>query len=239
MRRIEDNNYTRKGKHLSWEERIQIETLQREGLSTTLIGNRLQRSARTIRREINRGWVLHRTGKYTVEHRYSADRGQSVYEARMSAKTKTKEIDTTLIEYLQAHIIKGKESPAVAAFKMKKEALEFAVCTKTIYNLINRGLIDGVSNETLWEKPLRNKKKKKIYRQRKKTITPEHSIENRPAVVRAMDGIERQMEKEHFRTVFKSIIADNRSEFLGYEALERSICVDNVPCRYLNKKVDG
>ena len=99
----------------------------------------------------------------------------------MSAKTK--EIDTNLIEYLQAHILKGKESPEVAAFKMKKEALEFAVCTKTIYNLINRGLIDGVSNETLWEKRLRNKKNKKIYRQRKKTITPEHSIENRPAVI--------------------------------------------------------
>jgi len=85
MKRIEDSNYTRKYKHLGWEERIQIETLQREGLSTTLIGKRLQRSARTIRREINRGWVLHRTGKYTVESRYSADRGQSVYEARMSA----------------------------------------------------------------------------------------------------------------------------------------------------------
>ena len=181
MRRIEDSNYTRKSKHLGWEERIQIETLQREGLSTTLIGKRLQRSARTIRREINRGWVLHRTGKYTVEYRYSADRGQSVYEARMSAKTK--EIDTNLIEYLQVHVLKGKESPAVAAFKMKKEALEFAVYTKTIYNLINRGLIDGVSNETLWEKRLRNKKKKKIYRQRKKAIAPEHSIENRPAVI--------------------------------------------------------
>ena len=273
MRRIEDSNYTRKCKHLGWEERIQIETLQREGLSTTLIGKRLQRSARTIRREINRGWVLHRTGKYTVEHRYSADRGQSVYEARMSAKTKTKEIDTTLIEYLQAHILKGKESPAVAAFKMKKEAVEFAVCTKTIYNLINRGLIDGVSNETLWEKRLRNKKKKKIYRHRKKAIAPEHSIENRPAVInerkeighweidlivggkgkskavlltlterysrkqiirkiknkrqksviRAMNGIERQMGKEHFCKVFKSITADNGSEFLDYEALERSV----------------
>ena len=35
------------------------------------------------------------------------------------------------------------------------------------------------------------------------------------SVVRAMNGIERQMGKEHFCKVFKSITADNGSEFLG------------------------
>ena len=273
MRQIEGNNYTRKGKHLSWEERIQIETLQREGFSPTLIGKRLHRSVRTIRREIKRGWVLHRTGKYTVEDRYSADRGQSVYERRMSSKTKAQAVDKRLVEYLRVHIVQYKESPGVIAARMKNEALEFAVCAKTIYNLIDRGLINGVSNESLWEKRLRNKKKKKVYRHRKKAVAPEHSIENRPAiinerkeaghweidlvvggkgkgkcalltlterttrkqiirkiknkeqksVVRAINGIERQMGKEGFSIIFKSITADNGSEFLDHESLEHSV----------------
>ena len=43
------------------------------------------------------------------------------------------------------------------------------------------------------------------------------------AVARAINGIEQQMGPEAFRTVFKSITADNGSEFLDYEALERSV----------------
>jgi len=55
---------------LNWDERIQIETLQREGHSSEGIGRRLGRPARTIRREIRRGWVLHRLEKYRVEERF-------------------------------------------------------------------------------------------------------------------------------------------------------------------------
>jgi IS30 family transposase len=43
------------------------------------------------------------------------------------------------------------------------------------------------------------------------------------AVVRAIDGIERQMGPEAFRVVFKSITADNGSEFLDFQALEKSV----------------
>jgi len=43
------------------------------------------------------------------------------------------------------------------------------------------------------------------------------------SVTRAINGIERQMGKEAFKVVFKSITADNGSEFLDYEALERSV----------------
>ena len=273
MRQIEGINQTRKGKHLNWEERIQIETLQREGLSKAQIGKRLGRSARTIQRELRRGWVLHRTGKYTVEERYSADRGQITYERRMSGRTKVKPIDERLAEYLHSRIVKHKESPEVVAARMKKKHLEYAVCAKTIYNLIDRGLVPGVSNETLWEKRTRRKSRKTLCRRRKQAVASGHSIECRPeqieqrqeaghweidlivggkgkgpaalltlterktrkgiirkikdktqtSVIRAINGIERQMGKEAFRIVFKSITADNGSEFLDHEALERSV----------------
>lgn len=273
MRQTKDINYTRKDKHLNWEERIQIETLQREGLSCALIGSRLARPYKTIRREIKRGWVTHRTSQSSAEERYSADRGQTVYEQRMNGRTAPKPIDERLSEHLRTRIVKHKESPEVIAAGMKKKQLEYAVCAKTIYNLIDRDLVLGVSNESLLEKRKRKKTYKSLIRRRKKPVPPGHSIECRPdkieqreeaghweidlvvggkgkgsatlltlterktrkeiirklknktqaAVIRAINGIERQMGKEAFKMVFKSITADNGSEFLDYEAMEGSV----------------
>ena len=273
MRQTEGINQARKDKHLNWEERIQIETLQREGYSGKDIGERMGRPARTINRELARGWVTHRTGQYSAEERYSADRGQTIYERRMSGRTKPKPVDERLDEYVRVRIVKHGESPEVVAARMRQQGLEYAVCAKTIYNLIDRGMVPGVSNESLWEKRKRRKSRKTLCRQRKQAVEPGHSIENRPrhveqrtqvghweidlvvggrgkgssalltlserktrkqiirklkdktqkAVVRAINGIERQMGAEAFRTVFKSITADNGSEFLDHEALERSV----------------
>lgn len=273
MRQIEGINQVRKNKHLNWEERIQIETLQREGLSKAQIGKRLDRPVRTIQREFKRGWVLHRTGKYTVQERYSADRGQTIYERRMGGRTEVKPMDERLAAYLRSRIVKHKESPEVVASRMKKNRLEYAVCAKTIYNLIDRGLVPGVSNESLWEKRKRNKSRTSLCRQRKRAVDPGRGINDRPpeveerqeaghweidlvvggqgkgaaalltlterktrkeiirkikdktqkAVARAINGIERQMGAEAFRIVFKSITADNGSEFLDHKALERSV----------------
>jgi len=273
MRQLDGSKQTRKGKHLNWEERIQIETLWRQGLSAKEIGAALSRPERTIRREIQRGWILHRLSQYSVEERYSAQRGQTIYEERMRSRTSRESVDERLAEYLHLKIIKEKKSPEVIADQMKKENLEYAVCAKTIYNLVDRGLIPGVSNKSLWEKHKRKQKHRSLHRTRKRPVPPGRSIEARPepiaereeaghweidlvvggqgegsavlltlterktrkeiirklkdktqhAVIRAMNGIERQMGKEAFRAVFKSITADNGSEFLDYEALEASV----------------
>jgi IS30 family transposase len=273
MRQREGNRQQRKGKHLNWEERIQIETLHRQGLSPTEIGAFLTRPERTIRRELQRGWVLHRLSQYTVEERYSAQRGQTIYEERMRARTSRESVDERLVEYLHLKIIEEQKSPEVIAARMKTETLDYAVCAKTIYNLIERDLIPGVSNDSLWEKHKRKQKHRSLHRTRKRGVPPGRSIEARPepiaereeaghweidlvvggqgkgaavlltlterktrkeiirklkdktqhAVVRAINGIERQMGKEGFKAVFKSITADNGSEFLDYEALEASV----------------
>lgn len=273
MRQTEGINQTRKGKHLKWEERIQIETLQREGFSSQDIGKRLGRPSRTIRREISRGWVIHRLSKYRVEERYSADRGQTTYEAKMRSRGTQAAIDERLQEHLYRCIVEKQDSPGVVASGMKKDGLEYAVCTKTIYNLIDQGKISGVSNESLWEKSKRKQKRRTLHRKRKRAVPPDHSIENRPesinerqevghweidlvvggkkkgaavlltfterktrkeriqklkdrsqaSVIRALNGMERQMGKEAFRVIFKSITADNGSEFLDCEAFETSV----------------
>ena len=273
MRQTKGINQARKDKHLNWEERIQIETLQREGLSKAQIGKRLGRPVRTIQREFSRGWVTHRTGQYSAEERYSADRGQTTYERRMGGRTEVKPVDEQLAKYLRSRIVKHKESPEAVAARMKKKHLEYAVCAKTIYNLIDRDLVPGVSNESLWEKRKRKRSRKTLCRRRKQAVEPGHGIESRPeqvelrqeaghweidlvvggkgkgaaalltlterktrkeiirklkdktqkSVVRAINGIERQMGVEAFRIIFKSITADNGSEFLDHETLERSV----------------
>lgn len=273
MKQFDGSRQSRKGKHLNWEERIQIETLQRQGLSSKEIGNDLNRPERTIRRELQRGWVLHRLSQYTVEERYSAQRGQTIYEERVRSRTSCESLDERLTECLREQIVEKQNSPEVIAVWMKQEELDYAVCFKTIYNLIDRDLIPGVSNDSLWEKHKRKQTHRSLHRKRKRAVPPGRSIENRPepiaereeaghweidlvvggqgkgsavlltlterktrkeiirklkdktqsAVVRAMNGIERQMGKEAFKVVFKSITADNGSEFLDYEALEASV----------------
>lgn len=273
MGQSEGSSNGRRNKHLNWEERIQIETLQREGYSSAQIGERIGRPERTIRRELGRGWVTHLTGRYSAEERYSADRGQTVYETRMRSKGRISKASPALAEHLHQHIVVHKQSPDVVADGMKAENFDYAVCTKTIYNHIDKGLVPGVTNESLWEKRLRRKGRRTLRRRRKRAVAPGHRIEDRPegaqerieaghweidlvvggkgkgsavlltlierktrklisrklkdrsqkSVIRALNGIERQMGTEAFRIVFKSITADNGSEFLDHEALECSV----------------
>ena len=273
MRQVEASNHSRKNKHLNWEERIQIETLQRMGYSSKEIGESLGRPGRTISRELKRGWVLHRLSQSRVEERYSAVRGQEIYKKQMSLKNQQNPLDKQLIKHLYVHIVEKRMSPEVVAAGMKKRQLEYAICTKTIYNLIEANKVPGVTHESLWEKRRRKQKHRSVRRQRKRAVPVQRSIENRPeqveqrqevghweidlvvggrgkgkavlltlnerktrkqiirklkdktqtAVTRAINGIERQMGREAFKAVFKSITADNGSEFLDYKALERSV----------------
>lgn len=62
-----------------------------------------------------------------------------------------------------------------------------------------------------------------VERKTRKLITRKVKDKTQAAVVRVINGIERQMGKEAFKVVFKSITADNGSEFLDYEALEASV----------------
>jgi IS30 family transposase len=62
-----------------------------------------------------------------------------------------------------------------------------------------------------------------VERKSRKLIICKIKDKTQAAVNRAINGIERSMGKEAFKVVFKSITADNGSEFLDYAALESSI----------------
>lgn len=269
------NTQARKGKHLNWNERILIEGFLKSKMKRLWIAEELGRDRRTIAREIERGMVDHINSDLTVTSVYNADRAQDVHELNATAKGPKVKLKTnsTAVEFIRCYIGIKKWSPEAIAARMKQKGMEDAVCSKTIYNHIDKGEIPGVSNETLWEKRNRGKKHKSLTRRAKRATPPGRGIDERPAevedrselgaweidlvvsgkgkgkaalltlterktrkeiirklkdstqfsVVRAMNGIERQMGQEAFKAVFKSITADNGSEFLDFEALEKSV----------------
>ena len=66
-----------KGKHLSFEERVIIQTRLKDGYSIRAIARELGCSPSTISYEVKRGTVSLYHGK---QQRYKADHGQSVYQ---------------------------------------------------------------------------------------------------------------------------------------------------------------
>ena len=264
----------RKGKHLTKEERIVIERMLLAGYPVSSIAATLERHQRTIEREILRGRVEHLDTELRVKTVYNADRGQDVHDDNATAKGPQLKLGSnlTVVAFISTHILKEKESPAVVAFKMKQEGLEGSVCTNTIYSYIDQGLIEGVANETLWEKRKRSGRTRRTITRSNKAHTRRKSIDQRPeqvnerkefghweidlvvgclgskaalmtlverktrhlifrklkdkthaSVRRAINGIERELGAVAFRQYFKSITADNGSEFLDVDGMQRSV----------------
>ena len=265
----------RKGKHLTKAERVVIERMLGAGNPVPSIAATLERHRRTIEREIARGSVEHRDTEWRVKIVYNADRGQDVHDQNATAKGPQLKLGANrkLVEFVSEHIGEGRESPAVVAFKMKEAGIEGAVCTNTLYRYIELGLIEGVTNESLWEKRKRSGRARRVICRAPKTPTRRKSIEQRPVQVdsreefghweidlvvgasgskaalmtlverktrdlimrklkdkthasvrRAINGIEREYGAAAFRETFKSITADNGSEFLDVDGMQNSVC---------------
>jgi IS30 family transposase len=265
---------SRKGKHLTREERVVIERMSRGGRPPRDIADVLGRHVRTIERELERGRVKHLDSELRVKMVYSSDRGQDVHDLNATARGPDLKLGANreLVDFVRERIVKHKESPDVVAFRMREAGLPGAVCTKTLYNYIDQGLIAGVSNETLWEKRQRRNAPRRTLRRSRKRPEPRQSIEKRPehvlhrkefghwemdlivgptggsnaalltlverktrhvicrkipdktqaSVLRAIRAIESQFGTRRFRSLFKSITADNGSEFLDVQSLQTS-----------------
>ena len=77
----------RKGKHLSYEERVKIEAFYKIGMKASHIAIELGgRSARTIRRELKKGKVMLLNTDLAERVSYSAEIGQQKYDMKATAK---------------------------------------------------------------------------------------------------------------------------------------------------------
>lgn len=262
-----------RGKHLRKKERIMIEVMLQKKVSIRDIASDLGRHRRTIEREVNRGKVEHFRSDLTKTQAYSSDRAQDIHDLNATAKGPQLKLgrNRELVEHIKIGIKKHNYSPAVIAAGMQHEAFPGRVCAKTIYSYIDQGLIEGVGNESLWEKRKRSGRKRRP-RSKKKVYARRQSIENRPeeveqrkefghweidlvcggkggsksalltlcerrsriqiirklpdksqaSVLKAFKSIEGSMGAKRFRSLFKSITADNGVEFLDVENLECS-----------------
>ena len=193
MTQVENTTKSLKGKHLTYKERVQIETFR--SLDTPLSGNqiagKLGRARRTIHTEIKDGTIRQirkqvQNGKEYVYERfvYSADAGQAAYEkARCQSNRQPKWIQAPeFMAYADEQMKEKKVAPDVVVGRAKKLNLfphEEIPCTTTLYNYINQGMMETKNIDL----HLKVRRKTNQPRNRKnKTILGE-LIEKRPDIV--------------------------------------------------------
>lgn len=188
----------KKWRQLSEAERYKIEAMLEAGHTSGEIGRMLGRDRRTVQREIKRGTVIQRRENphvskspkvpfYLDQAVYKADTGQRVSQARASNKGRGLKIgrDHQLAGYLERQIADEGYSPDAALGKIRNEGLHFEVslCTKTVYNMIDRGDFLRLTNAHL---PVKRHKKKRRYQQVRKVSLNNKTarrIEERPKAV--------------------------------------------------------
>lgn len=182
---MDNTNYTtehRKGQHLLSEERHEIEVRLKDGWSTYRIAKHLGRPYNTVKNEIKRGTVSLYNGKV---QRYKADEGKKVY-AEHRRNSRRQYCCLAVAPFLQYVVERFRSDSKWSLDASYGEALrcgkfrrEEMVCTKTLYNYVDLGLLP-IKSIDLPEKISRNTKAKKA-RENKKNLG--RSIEERPETV--------------------------------------------------------
>ena len=172
------NTEHRKYQHLTSEERHEIEVRLKDGRSPYKIAKHPGRPYNTIVNEIKRGTVLLYNGKVL---RYKADVGYRVYpEHRQNSRRNYRCLETVdFLKYVEQQFMNEKWSFDACVGYAKEHHLfdeKEMVCTKTLYNYADLGVI-SIRNIDLPEKISRNTKVRKK-RQNKKKLGK--SIEERP-----------------------------------------------------------
>ena len=187
MSQINNTTKSKKFKHLTLRERYQIEILLKERRTPFEIAKILGKGIRTIEREIKRGKIKLLNSDLTYREEYCADAGQRIYNENARNKGPMLKIgkDHKLVKYIEKKIIKDKYSPdaVIGEIKVKGMQFEASICTKTLYNYIDRD--DVFLNLTNKDLPTKREKKKRVYN--KVRIAHKNlkgtSIEERPAEV--------------------------------------------------------
>ena len=177
-------------KHLTWRERLRIETRLKDGWSPQKIADELGRHVSTIYREKKRGLGVQRTTDLIDYECYIPDIAQAAYEATFSGKGPRIKIghDHKLANYLGKVLKDGYRSPEAALGEIEVKGMEFdtKISPRTLYRYVDMGFIPGVSNMDLPHK--RNKKdKKKKEKPRAARSAKGKSIEERPKAVNSRE----------------------------------------------------
>lgn len=187
---MEQINYTAKSgkyKHLTERDRYRLEGYLESGLTVKQVAKKLNSHISTIYREINRGQVKRIKTDLTEYGVYRANTAHADYERKVTHRAHPLKIEKykDLENYIREKICEDKYSPDVVIGRINRDAQEFKglICTKTLYNYIDRGVFEGITNYSLWEIRKRHKHK---YRQVSRISLKNkgsRSIEERPEAV--------------------------------------------------------
>lgn len=168
-------------KHLDAHERGIIKALLGEGRSLRYIAKQLHRHPSTISREIKRGTTTQLRSDLTCYTAYFPETGQAVYNKhreKCGCSFKVRLVEPFL-RFAEMKIRQDKWSPDTIVGFCRSDASwrnQSIVCTKTLYNYIDQGLL-AVRNLDL---TLKVRRKTKTQRIRKNKRILGESIENRP-----------------------------------------------------------
>ena len=167
---------TKKYKHLSYSERTMIERWRNKDKKPIVeIAKLLDKSERTIRRELKRGKVITKDTHWIDRIEYSADIAQEKYEYNLKAKGQELKIgsDYELAKYIEKGIKEEKKSPEVLVIEGNLD-----ISPKTIRNYIKSGsVLEIESKDMIYNKAPQSKNKEKRIA---KGVPAEKSIEFRP-----------------------------------------------------------
>lgn len=172
----------RKFCHLTWTQRLQLESLLKSKTAVKEICKILDVSNSTIYREIKRG-AYERLNGATLEHytAYSPDIAHEKYLANLSGKGASLKIgkDFAFADYIERRIRQDKMSPCAVLGEIKHKNIKFetSICPSTLYNYIANGVFLSLSLEDLPYKPTRKRRKRKVVASRPPRG---RSIEKRP-----------------------------------------------------------
>jgi IS30 family transposase len=215
----------RKNKHLSFKERVKIELLADEGKTAYAIAKLLNRPINTITNELRRGTVDQiKQGKLVKI--YYADAGQAKYEANRRNTGRRYELlqCSEFVSHVEKMMIEeGWSVDAAVGRATATGKFDKMLCTKTIYNYIDLGLMK-VKNTDL---PLKLKRHTKGIRVRTNERKLGDSIENRPS------HVESREEFGHWEidTVIGSKSKEDESLLTMVERKTRNALIRKIPSK--------
>ena len=169
--------------HLKESERFKLEVLLADGKKIRQIAKLLRRHKSTIYREMARGTVMRLQYDLREKATYRAQVGEAEHKKRGKNKERSLKIgkDKRLEEYIRIKLEK-KFSPDAIIGEIKAAGLKFEgmICTKTLYNYVEAGIFAGISNDNLWEKREKKKRRYKPIGRVSRTNRLCRSIEKRP-----------------------------------------------------------
>lgn len=176
----------KKYKHFTETERYKLEALIDSRVPLREIRQVLKKDRATIYRELKRGEIKLLNSDLSESRKYRADVAHRDYKQKVSGRERSLKIgkDRELESYIRKKMKLEKYSPDAIIGEIKAKGLKFEglMCTKTLYNYIDQGMLAEISSSDLCNGGKRSPKGHKKGRISLKNRSG-RSIEERPAYI--------------------------------------------------------